>query len=106
MIALGLLILFGLYIALLVAAWRIPRSRWGRFIAIAVVLSPVIWKTWDMPVGYYRFRQVCNAEAGVKVFESNAAPANSRRNAGLVCPACSCASATAIVAVGRAVSTA
>lgn len=76
MIALGLLILFGLYIALLVAAWRIPRSRWGRFIAIAVVLSPVIWKTWDMPVGYYRFRQVCNAEAGVKVFESNAAPAN------------------------------
>lgn len=75
MIALGLLILFGLYIALLVAAWRMPRSRWGRFIAVAVVLSPVIWKTWDMPVGHYRFRQACEAEAGVKVYEPNPAPA-------------------------------
>lgn len=71
MIAIGLLILLGLYLTLLVFAWKTPRTRRGKFIAIAVVLSPVIWKTWDIPVGYYRFKQACDAEAGVKVYEPN-----------------------------------
>lgn len=42
---------------------------------MAVVLSPVIWKTWDMPVGYYRFKQACEAEAGTKGYDPNPAPA-------------------------------
>lgn len=75
MIALGLLVLLGVCIALLVFAWKTPRTRQGKFIAIAVVLSPVIWKTWDMPVGYYRFKQACEAEAGVRVYDPNPAPA-------------------------------
>lgn len=83
MIALGLLILFGLYIAVLVAAWRVPQSRWSRFIAIALVLSPVIWKTWDIPVGYYRFKQACEVEAGFKVYDPNPAPAKRIRLEGL-----------------------
>lgn len=82
MIALGLLILFGLYIAVLVIAWRTPQSKWGKYIAVVVVLSPVIWKTWDIPVGHYRFRQACEEEAGIKVYDPNPAPAKRLRMEG------------------------
>lgn len=75
MIAFGLMFLVGLYIAALVFVWRTFQSRTARTIGLLILLAPLIWKTWDMPVGHYRFTQACDAEAGVKVYEPNPAPA-------------------------------
>lgn len=75
MIGLGLIVIAGLYIAFLVFAWKTPRTRRWKIIAIVLALSPVIWKTWDIPVGYYLFKQACEAEAGVKIFDPSPASA-------------------------------
>jgi hypothetical protein len=40
-----------------------------------MLLAPLIWKTWDIPVGYYRFQKLCEAEAGFTVYVPNPPPA-------------------------------
>jgi len=79
MIALGLMLLVGIYVAALVFVWRHFQPRTVRIVVLLVLLSPVIWKTWDMPVGHYRFTQACDAEAGLKVYDPNPAPAKRLR---------------------------
>jgi hypothetical protein len=75
MIAFGLMFFMGLYIAAFVVVWRFVESMAARITLMLVLLSPVIWKTVDMEVGHYRFTQACDAEAGLKVYDPNPAPA-------------------------------
>ena len=71
MIALGLLMVVGLYIAVLVASWRRIEGMAARITGMLVLLSPVIWKIVDMEIGHYRFTQACNSEAGLKIYEQH-----------------------------------
>ena len=79
MIALGLMVIVGLYVAALVAVWRLVESVVARLTVMLVLLSPVIWKIVDMEIGHYRFSQACKAEAGLKVYEQNPMPAKRLR---------------------------
>lgn len=76
MIALTLLFVTGIYLGLLVLALWKPEGWWKAFWA-AVVLSPVAYYTWDIPVGYYHFQKLCKAEAGLKIYVPN--PAQAKR---------------------------
>ncbi|MBG7619809.1 hypothetical protein I5R65_10075 [Herbaspirillum sp. AP02] len=67
----ALLILF----VLIILALRVPKTRWGKLFSLAVVLSPVVWLTWDIPYGYVRFKMACYADAGLKVYEKDLPPA-------------------------------
>jgi hypothetical protein len=71
MIAMAVLALIAIYIVLLVLAVVLPKSPRRRIFWILLVLSPVILETWDMPIGYWRFRSLCDAEGGVKIFAQN-----------------------------------
>lgn len=73
MIAMALILLTALYLALfLLVGFKV--SRWAtRLAGWGILLAPLIWKTWDIPVGYYRFQKLCEAEAGFKVFVPNPA---------------------------------
>lgn len=33
------------------------------------LLTPLLWITWDIPIGYYQFQKACSAEGGLRVFE-------------------------------------
>ena len=79
MIAFGLMFLVGLYIGALVLVWRHFPTRIARTVGLLILLSPLIWKTWDMPVGHYRFTQACDAEAGIKIYDPNPAPSKRLR---------------------------
>jgi len=71
MITLVLLALLALYVSLFVIA-GVKTKRWtSRFLWWLVLLSPVIALTWDMPVGYYRYKSLCAAEGGLHVYEPN-----------------------------------
>ena len=75
MIAMALIFLTALYVVLFFIV-GLKANRWAtRLIGWGVLLVPLIWKTWDIPVGYYRFQKLCEAEAGFKVFVPNPAPA-------------------------------
>jgi len=75
MIAMALILLTALYVVLFFIV-GLKTNRWAtRLIGWGVLLAPLIWKTWDIPVGYYRFQKLCEAEAGFKVFVPNPAPA-------------------------------
>lgn len=75
MIAMTLMALIGLYVVLFIVVgfmtehWATRLTGWG------ILLAPLIWKTWDIPVGQYRFNKLCEAEAGFKVNVPNPAPA-------------------------------
>lgn len=75
MIAMTLIVLTALYVVLfLVVGFK--TNRWAtRLTGWGILLAPLIWKTWDIPVGYYRFQKLCEAEAGFKVFVPNPVPA-------------------------------
>lgn len=75
MIALGLLLLSGLYLGAFVLA-GVKSGSWTQRVSWwAALLAPLVWLTWDMPVGYYRFRELCEKEGGVRVFEEKPAQA-------------------------------
>lgn len=69
MIALTLLLLLGLYLGLFVLVGIKAKSWTPRVLLWLVLLSPVIALTWDMPVGYYRYKTLCAAEGGLRVYE-------------------------------------
>lgn len=71
MIGLGILISLGLYIGLLVLVWKKVKALPARIAVTAFLLSPVIWKVAESSVGYYKFKQACEAEAGLKVYEKD-----------------------------------
>ncbi len=79
MIGLGIWILLGLYIGLFVLVWKKVETWPGRAMVWTILLIPVVWKTWDMAVGHYKFKQACAAEAGVKVYEKDLLPAKRLR---------------------------
>ena len=70
-----LLVCIGLYLVLFVAVGFKTKKWSSRLTGWVILLAPLIWKTWDIPVGYYRFQKLCETEAGVKVFVPNPAPA-------------------------------
>src|SRR5436190_191753 len=74
MIALGLLFLTALYI-LLLGLVAVKFQGWARVVGIAILVGPLIYKTWDIPVGYVIFRQACEAESGMRVYEPQPRPA-------------------------------
>jgi len=50
----------------------VKTKRWTtRVLWWLVLLSPVIALTWDMPVGYYRYKSLCAAESGLRVYDPN-----------------------------------
>lgn len=69
MISLALLILIGAYIGLFVLAWKKNKTWRGRMTWWAILLAPLVYVTWDIPVGYYQFQQACKKDGGLKVFE-------------------------------------
>lgn len=79
MIGLGIWILLGLYIGLFVLVWKKVETLPARVAISTFLLSPVIWKVVDSSVGYYKFRQACEAEAGLKVYIENPPPAKRLR---------------------------
>ena len=79
MIGLGIWILLGLYIGLLVLVWKKVETLPARIAISALLLSPVIWVVGESSVGYHKFKQACEAEAGLKVFIENPPPATRLR---------------------------
>lgn len=75
MIGLGLLLLTGLYLGLFVVAGFRSKSWTDRLLWWVLLLAPFILLTWDMPVGYYRFKTMCEKEGGVRVLEERPAQA-------------------------------
>lgn len=77
MIGLGVLLIVAAYVALLIAAGVWTRN-WGlRLLLWALLLAPFIYKTWDIPIGYWRFRSLCSSDGGVKIYVVN--PAEAKR---------------------------
>jgi hypothetical protein len=75
MIAMGLLFLMLLYIVFFIVV-GLSAKRWAtRLFGWGILLAPLVWKTWDIPVGYYHFQNLCETEAGFKIFIPNPAPA-------------------------------
>ena len=69
MIAMILLALIGVYIGLFVFAGyrnKNPKQRWTWWV---ILLLPVIYLTWDIPVGYIAFKSACAREGGLKVYK-------------------------------------
>jgi hypothetical protein len=60
---------------LLIVAIVRPKTRKRKIIWCLVVLSPLIWKTWDMPIGYVQYSVLCAREGGLKIIEHNLPPA-------------------------------
>lgn len=75
MIAMALIFLTVLYLALFIVVGFKAKQWSSRLTGWGILLAPLIWKTWDIPVGYYRFQKLCEAEAGFKVFVPNPVPA-------------------------------
>ena len=74
MIAIVLLALMALYLWALLLAVTKPPGMWKIF-WLALVLSPILYKVWDIALGYYEYQKICKAEAGFKVYVPNPAPA-------------------------------
>jgi len=77
MFTLAFLIIAGLYFSLFVFANKCSKYWSVRLLLWAVLLSPLVYKTWDMPVGHAQFKALCKKEGGMKVFVSN--PARAKR---------------------------
>lgn len=70
MIAMGLLFLMLLYIAIFIVV-GLSAKRWAtRLFGWGILLAPLVWKTWDIPVGYHQFKQACKMESGLKSYDS------------------------------------
>jgi hypothetical protein len=74
-ITLILILMLGSYLGLFVVAGVKTNSWTPRIILWFVLLAPPLALTWDIPVGYYRFKQLCAAEGGMREYESNPPPA-------------------------------
>lgn len=75
MIAMSLLLITFIYFLLFViVGLKAPTWSW-RLIGWLMLLSPIIWKTWDIPVGHYKFKKLCEQEAGIKIYVQNPKPA-------------------------------
>lgn len=79
MIGLGIWILLGLYVGLFVLVWKKVETLPARIAITALLLSPVIWVIGESSVGYYKFKQACAAEAGLRVYIENPPPAKRLR---------------------------
>lgn len=79
MIGLGIWILLGLYVGLFVLVWKKVETLPARVAISAFLLSPMIWVIGESSVGYYKFKQACEAEAGLKVYIENPPPAKRLR---------------------------
>jgi hypothetical protein len=71
MIALALLLLLGIYLGLFVLAGLKTKTWAARVLSWFILLAPVLALTWDMPVGYQRYKALCAAEGGLRVYEKN-----------------------------------
>ncbi len=71
MIGVAFLVLLGLYVSLFVLAGVKAPSWTARVATWLALLSPVAVLTWDMPVGYYRYKSLCAAEGGLRVYQPN-----------------------------------
>lgn len=75
MIAMSLMAIAFIYFLLFViVGFKAPTWGW-RIIGWLMLLSPIIWKTWDIPVGHYKFKKLCEQEAGIKIYVQNPKPA-------------------------------
>jgi hypothetical protein len=71
MIGLALWLILGLYVGLLVLAWKKVETGPARIVVLTILLSPVIWVIGESSVGHYKFKQACKSEAGLKVYIEN-----------------------------------
>ena len=73
MIALGLS--FICVICLFAVALAIVKLKgWHRTVVIVLLLFPLIYVTWDMPVGYFKYRNVCRKEGGIRILATDLSP--------------------------------
>lgn len=75
----ALWVILGLYVGLLVLAWKKIEPLPGRIVVLTILLSPAIWVIGESSVGYYKFKQACEAESGLKVYIENPPPAKRLR---------------------------
>lgn len=75
MIAMALMALIGLYVVLFIVVGFVTKQWLTRLTGWGILLAPLIWKTWDIPLGQYHFNKLCEAEAGFKVNVPNPVPA-------------------------------
>ena len=75
MFTIPLLIIAGLYFSLFVFANKCSKYWSVRLLLWAVLLSPLVYKTWDMPVGHARFKALCKKEGGMNFRERMPMPA-------------------------------
>ncbi len=71
-----ILIVIAVFYVLAFLAVTFMAPNWGARIAgWLLLLSPIIWKTWDIPIGQHKFKKLCEQEAGIKIFVQNPKPA-------------------------------
>ncbi len=75
----ALWVILGLYVGLLVLAWKKIEPLPGRIVVLTILLSPAIWVIGESSVGYYKFKQACEVESGLKIFIENPPPAKRLR---------------------------
>lgn len=69
MILLILIAMVGVYIGLFVLNEYKSKSAQQRWAWRVILLFPVIYLTWDIPVGYVAFKSACAREGGLKVYK-------------------------------------
>lgn len=63
------------YLILILLALILPKTWAEKFLYTGIALTPLIWKTWDMPIGYINYRMLCQKEAGLHVIQREFSPA-------------------------------
>jgi hypothetical protein len=75
MIAIIVIAVAIVYLILILMALVLPKTRAEKFLYTGIILSPLIWKVWDMPIGYANFRLLCSKEAGLHAIKRELTPA-------------------------------
>ncbi|HPX62455.1 MAG TPA: hypothetical protein PLN25_11920 [Deltaproteobacteria bacterium] len=67
-----ILIVIAVFYVLAFLAVTFMAPNWGARVAgWLLLLSPIIWKTWDIPIGQHKFKKLCEQEAGIKIYVQN-----------------------------------
>ena len=75
MIGMVLIFLFGIYLFLFLLVGIKSKNWTARMIGWGALLAPLLWLTWDIPVGHYKFKKLCEREGGIRIFVKNPKPA-------------------------------
>ena len=75
MIGMVLIFIFGIYLFLFLLVGKKTSNWFARLLGWGVLLAPLLWLTWDIPVGHYKFKKLCEREGGIRIYVKNPKPA-------------------------------